>query len=88
MNTVTLEIPVGFDQKVINDWIGGDEILEQETTDTSETFCVLVKDEEGERRFLRFFLGGGETHCSVDWDEGSGSTQERLFDIMFRRFTN
>jgi len=81
MNTVTLVIPVGFDQEVINDWIGGDEIIAQDNC--MDTYCTLVKDGEGKRRFLRFFLGGGETHCSVDWDEGMGSGNQKLFDIIF-----
>ncbi len=83
---MTLNTPIGFETQVLEDWIGDDEILEQD--EKHGTFCVLVKDESGNKRFIRFFLGGGTTQCSVDWDECWGSAEQRLFDIMFSNFTN
>lgn len=87
MKGAKLEIPEGFDKEVINDWIGEDDTIFEQETSEGGTYCVLVKDEENYRRFLRFFIGGNQTHCSVDWDESSSSADTRLFEMLFKLFT-
>ena len=88
MSFNNINIPEGFDEQFVKDWVGDQEVLAQEHDDS--TFCVLLEDNDDGRvlkQFIRFFVMGGKTNASVDWDERWASADEKLFDIMFARFT-
>jgi hypothetical protein len=88
MSYKTLEIPENFDSHEVKEWVGDDVILDQEFDAEANTFFVLTKGDDDNRRFIRFFIIGTSTECSVDWDESSRWGNNRLFSIMRDKFSH
>jgi len=76
-----LEIPEGYDEKVINTWIGKSNVIFDEQGDSA--YFVMVK-RNGGPCFMRFFTIGDKTEVSVDFD--SSMTDESLFQFLLRIF--
>ncbi len=83
----TLIIPAGFDAKVMNSWIGKEEVIDSNSTDN--TVIVQTQNHNTDKcRIIRFFLLNGKTEVSVDFD---GSRREPIsenlvFDLLVKYF--
>jgi hypothetical protein len=77
-------VPSEYDRTVILFWIGDMEatITWMEQEGRLGVFIKYFDGHQVQQRLLRFFVGGGKTHCSIDWD----STQNTIADLAFLNF--
>lgn len=72
-----MNIPEGFDNDVINKWVGKQEVLADSFDEKRGTFWV-VTEKNGDRQVLRFFIIGQQTHASVDYDSNWSNSETLL----------